>query len=74
MTAYYSICQGLTEALDFAAGKTAGAQVHQVNVTQVDVAAIRTSTGHSQSQLARVKRVATQKPKQGLSGDAPDDP
>lgn len=58
MTAYDSIRQGLAEALDFAAGKTAGAQVHQVNVTQVDVAAIRASTGLSQSQFARSIGVA----------------
>lgn len=58
MTAYDSIRQGLTEALDFAAGKTSGAQVHQVNVTQVDVAAIRASTGLSQSQFARLIGVA----------------
>jgi putative transcriptional regulator len=58
MTAYTSIRQGLTEAIDFAAGKTAGAQLHQVNVTQVDVAAIRASTGLSQSQFARLIGVA----------------
>jgi len=58
MTAYDSIRQGLAEALDFAVGKTAGAQVHQVNVTQVDVAAIRASTGLSQSQFARSIGVA----------------
>ena len=53
VTAYSSIRQGLAEALDFAAGKTAGAQVHQVNV-----AAIRASTGLSQSQFARSIGVA----------------
>ncbi|WP_353200899.1 helix-turn-helix domain-containing protein [Sandarakinorhabdus sp.] len=58
MTAYDSIRQGLAEALDFAAGKATGAQVHQVNVTQVDVAAIRASTGLSQSQFARSIGVA----------------
>jgi len=58
MTAYDSIRQDLAEALDFAAGKTAGAQVRQVNVTQVDVAAIRASTGLSQSQFARSIGVA----------------
>jgi putative transcriptional regulator len=58
MTASDSIRQGLAEALDFAVGKTAGAQVHQVNVTQVDVAAIRASTGLSQSQFARSIGVA----------------
>jgi putative transcriptional regulator len=58
MTAYDSIRQGLAEALDFAAGKAAGAQVHQVNVAQVDVAAIRASTGLSQSQFARSIGVA----------------
>jgi putative transcriptional regulator len=58
MTASDSIRQGLAEALDFAAGKATGAQVHQVNVTQVDVAAIRASTGLSQSQFAHSIGVA----------------
>lgn len=58
MSAYESIRQGLSEALDFAEGRDAGAQVHQVNVPDVDVAAIRASTGLSQGAFARSIGVA----------------
>ena len=53
MSAYESIMQGLNEALEFAQGKDTGARVHQVEVPAVDVAAIRASTGLSQSAFAR---------------------
>ena len=58
MSAYESIKQGLEEAIDFAEGKRAGALVHQVEVPQVDVAAIRARTGLSQAQFARSIGVA----------------
>ena len=43
--AYESIRQGLTEAIAYAEGKESGARVHQVEVPEVNVAAIRASTG-----------------------------
>lgn len=58
MSAYESIKQGLKEALAFAEGKPAGARVHRVEVPEVDVAAIRASTGLSQSAFARSIGVA----------------
>ncbi len=58
MSAYDSIKQGLTEALAFAQGKETGARVHEVTVPTVDVAAIRASTGLSQSAFARSIGVA----------------
>ena len=58
MTAFESIRQGLNEAIDFAHGKQTGARFHQVEVPQVDVAAIRASTGLSQAQFARSIGVA----------------
>ncbi|WP_232493678.1 helix-turn-helix domain-containing protein [Novosphingobium kaempferiae] len=58
MSAYDSIMQGLSEALDHAQGKDIGAQVHDVVVPAVDVAAIRASTGLSQGDFARSIGVA----------------
>ncbi len=58
MTAFDSIRQGLGEALAFADGDGAGARVHQVRVPEVDVAAIRASTGLSQGAFARSIGVA----------------
>jgi len=58
MSAYKSIMQGLNEALDHAKGKDVGARVHNVEVPTVDVAAIRASTGLSQSAFARSIGVA----------------
>ncbi len=58
MSAYDSIRQGLTEAIDFAQGKETGARVHQVKVPSVDVAAIRAKTGLSQAEFARSIGVA----------------
>jgi putative transcriptional regulator len=58
MSAYESIRQGLSEALDFAHGKNGGARVHKVEVPSVDVAAIRARTGLSQSAFARSIGVA----------------
>jgi len=58
MSAYDSIRQGLTEAIDFAHGKETGARVHQVEVPEVNVAAIRASTGLSQAAFARSIGVA----------------
>jgi putative transcriptional regulator len=52
MSAYDSIKQGLTEALAFAEGREGGAVVNKVEVPDVDVAAIRASTGLSQSAFA----------------------
>ncbi len=58
MTAYDSIKQGLTEALAYADGRDPGVRVHAVSVPSVDVAAIRASTGLSQSAFARSIGVA----------------
>lgn len=58
MSAYDSIMQGLNEALDYAQGKGTGAIVHRIEVPTVDVAAIRASTGLSQSAFARSIGVA----------------
>ena len=58
MTTFSSIKQGLGEALAFADGKNGGAHVHQVTVPDVDVAAIRASTGMSQGAFARSIGVA----------------
>jgi putative transcriptional regulator len=58
MSAYDSIRQGLDEALAFAEGKETGAHIHLVEVPAVNVAAIRASTGLSQSAFARSIGVA----------------
>ncbi|WP_150295572.1 NadS family protein [Sphingobium estronivorans] len=58
MSAYESIMQGLNEALDHAKGRKTGARVHKVEIPTVDVAAIRASTGLSQSAFARSIGVA----------------
>jgi putative transcriptional regulator len=58
MSAYDSIMQGLNEALDHARGQASDAKVHQIEVPTVDVAAIRASTGLSQSAFARSIGVA----------------
>jgi putative transcriptional regulator len=58
MSACDSIRQGLAEAIEFAEGKRTGARVHKVEVPQVNVAAIRASTGLSQAQFARSIGVA----------------
>jgi hypothetical protein len=57
--AYDRIKEALNEALAFAQGETTGAVVHQIAVPRVDVAAIRATTGLSQSQFAEdvVERV-----------------
>lgn len=52
MSAYDSIKQGLEEALAFAEGREVGARVHQIQVPDVDVVAIRASTGLSQKEFA----------------------
>ena len=56
--AFDSIMEGLNEALAFAEGKETGAKVHHIEVPDVDVAAIRASTGLSQSAFARSIGVA----------------
>ena len=58
MNAYESLMQGLNEAFAHAKGEEAGALVHEVRVPAVDVAAIRASTGLSQSAFARSIGVA----------------
>ena len=50
---YESLMEGLNEALAFARGEETGAIVHHVEVPTLDVAAIRASTGLSQSEFAR---------------------
>ncbi len=49
-TAFESIKQGLTEAIDFAQGKTSKAVVHEFS--PIDVKAIREKIGMSQSEFA----------------------
>jgi putative transcriptional regulator len=56
--AYDRIKEGLNEALAFAEGRSIGAVVHRIEVPGVDVAAIRASTGLSQSQFAESIGVA----------------
>ena len=56
--AYDSIRKGLEEALAHAKGKKTGARVHQVDVPEPDVAAIRTRSGLSQAEFARSIGVA----------------
>ena len=58
MSAYESIKQGLTEAIDYAQGKETGARAHGMEVPLVDVAAIRAETGLSQAEFARSIGVA----------------
>lgn len=58
MSAFDSIAQGLSEALDHARGKDVGAVTHEIAVPTVDVAAIRASTGLSQGAFARSIGVA----------------
>lgn len=58
MSAYDSIKQGLSEAIDFAQGKPTGARVHRVEVPQVNIAAIRARTGLSQAAFANSIGVA----------------
>ncbi len=58
MTAYDSIAKGLNEALDYARGNDTGARVHHFEVPEVDVAAIRASTGLSQGAFANSIGVA----------------
>jgi len=52
------LIDGLNEALAFARGEKTRAVVHLVAVPQVDVAAIRASTGPSQGAFARSIGVA----------------
>ena len=55
---FESLIEGLNEALAFARGDNTGAKVHHIEVPAVDVAAIRASTGLSQSAFARSIGVA----------------
>ena len=49
------ITEGLEEALEYAKGKDTGAVVHTVSVPdRIDVKAIRSSSGLSQSQFAKL--------------------
>lgn len=56
--AYRSIKQGLEDALAHAKGKDVGACVHQIEVPEPDVAAIRARAGLSQAEFARSIGVA----------------
>ena len=56
--AYDKIKEGLNEALAFAQGNKGNAVVHTIEVPSVDVAAIRATTGLSQSQFAKSIGVA----------------
>lgn len=55
---YDSLMEGLNEALAFARDEKTKAVVHQIEVPTVDVAAIRATTGLSQSAFARSIGVA----------------
>ncbi len=55
---YEGLIEGLNEAIAFAKGQDTGAVVHQIEVPDVDVAAIRASTGLSQSAFAKSIGVA----------------
>lgn len=55
---YDSLMEGLNEALAFARGEKTNVVVHRIEVPSVDVAAIRASTGLSQSAFARSIGVA----------------
>lgn len=56
--AYDRIKEGLNEALAFAQGEATSAVVHKIEVATVDVAAIRATTGLSQSAFAKSIGVA----------------
>ncbi len=56
--AYDSIKKGLNEALTHASGGDIGAVVHEVQVPEPDVAAIRAQSGLSQREFARSIGVA----------------
>lgn len=58
MNAFDSVMTGLGEALVHAQGKDVGASVHDIEVPDVDVAAIRARTGLSQDAFARSIGVA----------------
>ena len=50
--AFDKIMNGLTEALDFADGRTAGAVVREITLQAPDLRAIRRQTGLSQARFA----------------------
>jgi len=56
--AYKSIKKGLEEALSYAKGENISARVHEVEVPEPDVAAIRARAGLSQAEFARSIGVA----------------
>jgi putative transcriptional regulator len=56
--AYDSIRKGLEDALAHAKGEKTGARVHQIDVPEPDVTAIRTRSGLSQAEFARSIGVA----------------
>ena len=56
--AFDSVAQGLREAIAYAEGQKTGAEVHRIEVPNVDVAAIRARTGLSQAAFARSIGVA----------------
>ncbi|MEP6868870.1 MAG: helix-turn-helix domain-containing protein [Novosphingobium sp.] len=56
--AFDRIMEGLNEALAYAQGKETGAVTRHIAVPKIDVAAVRASTGLSQSAFARSIGVA----------------
>jgi len=58
MSAFESVARGLDEALAFANGVAASANVHEVAVASVDVAEVRQQTGLSQAEFAKSIGVA----------------
>lgn len=56
--AYKSIRKGLEDSLAHARGEDIGARVHQVDIPEPDVAAIRALAGLSQAEFATIIGVA----------------
>ncbi len=58
MTAFDSIRQGLSEALEYSKGRVEDAVVYEIEIPEIDVASIREKTGLSQSEFAKSIGVA----------------
>lgn len=58
MSDFESISKGLNEALKFAQGHTENSVIHNIEIPEIDVVAVRKKTGMSQSEFARSIGVA----------------
>ncbi len=58
MRAFESIKQGLKEAKAFSKGQKTGSLVHKIELSEINVSAIRAQTGLSQAEFARSIGVA----------------